>query len=115
MSGKYTMTIVQGSTLLLNITWKDSAGTIIPLTTMKVRMQVRSRTPLGTVVLDLDSYDKGGITIANNVITIKATATQTASIPKDDYLYDVELESLDGTVYNLLYGNIKFREEVTHG
>jgi hypothetical protein len=115
MSGKYTLSIVQGSTLLLNITWKDSTGTVIPLTTMKVRMQVRSRTADGTVVLDLDNYDKGGITIANDIITIKATANQTALIPQDEYLYDVELEDLTGTVYNLLYGNVKFRREITHG
>jgi len=116
MSARYKATIKQGSTFERNITWKTPTGTIIPLDNLSARMQIRSRTPDGNLVIDLDSATKGGITLntTTDVLTIKITAAQTASMPVDDYIYDLEVEDLSHNVYTLIYGEIKFIAEVTH-
>ena len=91
-AGNYDITCDQGATFSRVITWKNSNGTPIDLTNYTARMQVRANYPSSTVLLDLTTAN-GGITLggALGTITLAATATTTAAIAADQYVYDLEL------------------------
>lgn len=79
------------------------------------RMQVRANLAATSKILDLDSSLKGGITLGGSegVITITVGAATTALLNFASAVYDLELESPDGSVYRLLEGRISLRKEVT--
>jgi hypothetical protein len=110
----YDFTIEQGATLLKAITWKDSNGDPVDLTGYVARMQVRPSATSEDVLLDL-STDNGGLqlTPSSGVVTITASAEDTAALDWRKGKYDLELESADGTVTRLLKGVITVSREIT--
>ena len=113
MSGKYDITILQGETFSLTMTWKDSDGVVVPVTGYSARMQIRRRKTSSTTELSLTS--SAGITLggAAGTILIEISDTDTAALAFFEGVYDLELESASGIVTRLLEGSVKLSHEVT--
>ena len=112
-AGTYNIVCDQGATLSRVITWKNSAGTPINLTSYTARMQVRERYDATTTLLSLTT-ENGGITLggALGTITLVADATATAAFTPDQYVYDLEMIT-GSTVTRLLQGTFTVTPEVT--
>ena len=112
-AGNYNIVCDQGATFSRVLTWKQSNGTPVNLTGYTARMQVRDHYASSSSVLTLTT-ENGGITLggAAGTITLAATATATAALTADTYVYDLEL--VDGaTVTRLVQGQFTVNPEVT--
>ena len=111
-AGKYDITIEQGATYTLNLSYKNSAGAVIDLSSGYTgRMKVRESTG-GTILASTESGDspKNTLTIAlaasgNNII-VSMTTANTAALDFDNAVYDLELYAgleadriIEGRVY----------------
>jgi hypothetical protein len=112
-AARHDFTIEQGTTWRRTIEYKDSVGAPIVLTGWTARMQVRSRHGSAATLLSLTSTPAAGISIASNVLTVVATAAQTAVLPVGRSVYDLELVSPAGEVTRLIEGSILVDPEVT--
>lgn len=112
-AGTYNIVCDQGSTLSRVITWKNSSGTPINLTSYTARMQVRDGYSATSSLLSLTT-ENGGITLggALGTITLVASATDTAALTPDQYVYDLEMIT-GSTVTRLLQGTFIVTPEVT--
>jgi hypothetical protein len=119
MAAIYTLQIKQGETLYHTFRWNQGDGvTPVNLTGYTGRCQIRN-----------GAYNQG---IVKNVpvliidatagrFALSLTATETRDIPTtgydysnaEQYAYDVEFTSADGTVYRVMNGIIKISPEVT--
>lgn len=114
LGNRFDITINQGATFELSITWKDSAGTAINLTGYSARMQVRETYSSTSSILSLTSGS--GITLggAAGTIAILISATTTAALTAPfSGVYDLELVSAGGVVTRLLQGAATVSPEVT--
>lgn len=113
-AGKYNITIEQGATFVLPITWKDGSDQPVNLTGYTARMQVRqykdSTTTLANVTTENAGIVLGG---AAGTVTVTITATQTAAMPAVEGFYDLELVASTGAVVRLLQGSATISREVT--
>jgi hypothetical protein len=109
----YNLSIEQGATFRLALVWKDSEGDPVDLTGYTARMQIRPAVASTEVLLSLTSGS--GITLggATGAVNVLATAAQTAAIDSKKGVYDLELQSADGTVTRLLQGVVIVSPEVT--
>jgi hypothetical protein len=112
-AGNYDITCDQGATFSRVITWRNSNNTPIDLTNYTARMQVRANYPSTTVVLSLTT-ENAGIALggALGTITLAATATATAAITADQYVYDLEMIT-GSQVTRLVEGTFTVTPEVT--
>lgn len=112
-AGIYNDTIDQGATYTLVVVYKDDNGTPINLNGFSAYMQLRENYDSTVADLTLTTAN-GGISIngALGEITITATATQTAALISDFYLYDLELVN-GSSVTRLLQGQLTVNSEVT--
>jgi hypothetical protein len=112
-AGNYDITCDQGATFSRVITWRNSNNTPIDLTNYTARMQVRANYPSTTVVLSLTT-ENAGIALggALGTITLAATATATAAITADQYVYDLEMIT-GSQVTRLIEGTFTVTPEVT--
>ena len=113
-AGIYNITIEQGSTFVLTIIYKDSAGAVVNITGYSARMQARVRKASETPFLDIDSA--GGeivITGASGQLVITVSATVTAAITATYGVYDIEIEDGSGVVTRILEGEVAVSSEVT--
>ena len=117
-AGKYDITIEQGATFTLNLSYKNSAGAVIDLSSAySARMKIRESVG-GTIIASTESGDspKNTITIAlaasgNNII-VTISATNTAAFDFDNAVYDLELVS--GLVVDrIIEGRTFLSKEVT--
>ncbi len=113
-AGNYTITIEQGATLGLTLTWRDESNALINLTGYTARMQVREQLDSATPFITLTT-ENGGIALggAAGTITLNITATATAAITQTSGVYDLELVSSGGVVTRLLEGLVIIKPEVT--
>jgi hypothetical protein len=126
-AGVYDIHIDQGATWTLQLTWKDTSGTPINLTGYTARMQIRKDFKESTARLSLSS-PSNGIVLGGSAGTIQITASKTATSGIEvDYatlflhegkraqsmVYDIELESADGTATRILQGTAFVYPEVT--
>ncbi len=114
LGNTFNITINQGATFELTITWKDSAGTAINLTGYTARMQVRETYSSTSTIVSLTSGS--GITLggAAGTIAILISATTTAALTAPfSGVYDLELVSAGGVVTRLLQGAATVSPEVT--
>ena len=116
----------QGDSLDVSIeVHQDSeTGPALPLAGYSARMQVRKRVTDPVPVLDL-STETGGITIdaEAGVIAISLPPDQTKALPvacdhgvfpaTENYVYDLEIRSAQGSVTTLVMGNFSVIAEVT--
>lgn len=117
-AGQYDITIEQGATWRLELTWQDSEGAPIDLTAYTARMQVREAYVSSGTWLSLTSASGGGITLggAAGTVVITATAEQTAAIPvrgNVQAVWDLELAQSGEPVVRLLSGIAYITPEVT--
>lgn len=112
-AGILNLVIEQGATFRRVLTW-SIAGVAVNLTGYTARMQVRADYDAAPI-LSLTSDPGGGITLGGSAgtITVLASASLTAALTPGAYLYDLELESADGTVTRLLKGQATVDPEVT--
>jgi len=112
MAGQYNFTIEQGATFNLLMTWKID-NVAVNLTGYTARLQARIDVDEIDTILSLTTG--AGITLggAAGTITLNQTATQTALLPKGEYVYDLELQSSGGIVTRLLQGELNISAEVT--
>jgi len=112
MAGQYNFTIEQGATFNLLMTWKID-NVAVNLTGYTARLQARIDVDETDTILSLTTG--AGITLggAAGTISLDQTATQTALLPKGEYVYDLELQSGGGIVTRLLQGELNISAEVT--
>ena len=107
---RYDITIEQGATFSLVITWRNAAGALVDLTGYTAKMDIRQSVG-GTLIKALASGS--GITLggAAGTITLTISATDTAAMTTDG-VYDLELTSA-GVVTRLIEGKVWLSEQVT--
>jgi len=110
-AGTYNIICDQGATLQRQITWKDSAGAPINLSTYSARMQVRPTTDSTTVTLELTTAN-GRLTLGGAAGTIDMLVLASAMTMTGEFVYDLELVT-GTTVTRLLQGYFNVRPEVT--
>jgi hypothetical protein len=112
MAGEYNFTIEQGATFNLLMTWRID-NVPVNLTGYTARLQARIDVDETETILSLTTG--AGITLggALGTISLDQTATQTALLPKGEYVYDLELQSSGGIVTRLLQGELNISAEVT--
>ena len=112
-AGTYNIVCDQGPTFSRVITWKNSSGTAIDLTNYTARMQVRDGYSATSSLLSLTT-ENGGITLGGvaGTITLVASATATAALTPDQYVYDLEMIT-GTTVTRLVQGSFTVTPEVT--
>jgi len=112
MAGQYNFTIEQGATFNLLMTWRID-NVAVNLTGYTARLQARIDVDETETILSLTTG--AGITLggAAGTISLDQTATQTALLPKGEYVYDLELQSSGGIVTRLLQGELNISAEVT--
>ena len=114
MASTYNILVDQGSTYTLAVTYKDSSGTAINLTGYTAAMQLRENYDSATAVLSLSSPSSGiVITGASGLVTITMSATQTAALSADTFLYDLEIASPASVKTRLIQGVVVVSAEVT--
>lgn len=116
-AGVHKITAEKGATFSQPFTWKINSNAV-NLTGYTARMKVRDpkRAPSVNQIVSLTSASGGGITLggAAGTITVTISATTMESIVAGKYVYDLELESGDGTVTRLLNGPFIVLDEVTY-
>jgi hypothetical protein len=114
LASTYNILVDQGSTYTLAVTYKDSSGTAINLTGYTAAMQLRENYDSATAVLSLSSPSSGiVITGASGLVTITMSATQTAALSADTFLYDLEIASPASVKTRLIQGVVVVSAEVT--
>ena len=114
MASTYNILVDQGATYTLAVTYKDSSGTAINLTGYTAAMQLRDSYDSATAVLSLSSPSSGiVITGASGLVTITMSATQTAALSADTFLYDLEITSTASVKTRLIQGVVVVSAEVT--
>jgi len=115
-AGKYNMTIEQGSTLNLQLLYKDSNNSIIDLTGYSAKMQIKSdyadNSP--SLYLTLSSSAGSGLTITpvSGTIDILVPADSSSLMTFDTAYYDLEITS-GSIVTRILQGTVKVSKQVT--
>lgn len=102
----------QGATFRRTLTYKIGRK-VVDLTNFVARMQVRENYDSASTLVNLTSTQ--GITLGGTAgtITIYISATDTKNIKAGIYVYDLEIQSLDGDVIRLLQGKFTVSPEVT--
>lgn len=113
MADNYQISIDQGATYSLALTYKDSNGTAINLTGYTAAMQIRTSYDSSTTVVSLTSSSGIVITAATGLLTITITSIQTAALTPGTYVYDLEITSGSGVVSRLIQGSVMVSAEVT--
>lgn len=111
----YNITVYQGATFRLPITWKTGeTPTAVNLTGYTARMQIRSTVTSPTDLLELTT-ENGGIALggAAGTIEILIEAADTAGQAWRTGVYDLELIAGSGDVRRLLEGTATLVPEVT--
>lgn len=110
--GKYNFTCPQGATFSRTLTYKIN-DTPVNLSGYTARMQVREFHYSDDYILNLTS--SSGITLggAAGTIALLISASDTASLVPGNYVYDIEIISVGGTVTRLIEGKFIVSPEVT--
>ena len=115
-SAEYDLKIEQGTTNVIVVAYKDSAGVAVTLTSYTARMIIRQTIDSAVALVTATTeHGKIAITGATGLVTITLPATET-----DDYAwlngyYDLEIVSPTPsfTVTRLLQGKVTVSREVS--
>lgn len=123
-AGRYSFLIEQGSTLNLELQYKDSSGNPIDLSSYGGRMQIRPSQASSTVYITLSSSlqaDGTGLNFSGSngttpptsgSIGIYISAISSSLLDFDTGLYDLEIHS-GSIVTRILEGQVKLSKEIT--
>lgn len=113
MANTYNITVEQGATYTLAITYKDASGNAINLSGYTARMDVRATYNSPSTIIELTTengrIELGGV---NGTINLSITAANTAALPTSNAVYDLELDS-GSAVTRLIQGRFIVDPEVT--
>lgn len=112
---KQNITVIQGATLDLLVTWKAGDPALaVDLTGCTARMQIRDKVTSAEVLVSLTT-ENGGIELGGTAGTVRRlmTAAATAALDWQTGVYDLEIQFADGTVRRLLSGSVVVSPEVT--
>ena len=111
-AAKYNITIEQGANFSRTITYKDSNGDPINLSTYTARMQIREN--YNFPILVSLTTENGGITLGGSegTIVIQISAVDSALLDFDSGIHDLELVQVEN-VTRIIEGNVFFSREVT--
>lgn len=112
---KYDITIYQGSTFRLPLTWKTGdPATPVDLTGCTARMQIRADVKAPKALITLTT-ENGGITLggAAGTVEIIVTPTQSKDVELSGGVYDLEIVFAPDIVRRLLEGSVEVLPEVT--
>ena len=134
LSNKYDISMWQGSTFGLTVTVKDANNVAKNIATDSLRMQIRSTYDAtspeetlttangeititdganGTFHIELSAARTANIDVdLSNLVTVKLSESSTVKIPKQNYVYDLELITANDTT-KILYGGVAVYGEVT--
>lgn len=121
---KYTIEFFQGSTFSLNLTIKNSNGSLKDLTGHTARMQIRPAYNSTTVTESLStSNGEISINVATSTMSLELPANRTSNVyvdlngsnipPRTKYVYDIELIDSNSKVDKILFGDVTVYGEVT--
>ena len=115
-AGRYDITIEQGATFTLTISYKDSTGSVIDMTSSgrSVRMSIKEVVG-GALIASTEGGSptlSASLAATGNNITISMTAANTASLDFDTAVYDLESVN-NATLDRILEGKVKLSREVT--
>jgi len=125
-AGKYNFTIEQGTTVKLELQYKDASGSAIDLTGYSGRMQIRpdyaDNTTTSYIYLSSSlNADGTGLNFSGSnglnppvsgTIGVFISAPSSSALNFETAFYDLEIES-GSIVTRLLQGTIKLSREVT--
>jgi hypothetical protein len=123
-AGRYSFIIEQGSTLNLELQYKDENGNPINLSEYGGKMQLRSSVDSSIVILELSSSlqaDGTGLNFSGSngqtppssgSIGIYVSAISSSLLNFDSALYDLEITS-GSFVSRILEGQVKLSKEIT--
>lgn len=123
-AGRYSFTIEQGSTLNLELQYKDSSGNPIDLTNYGGRMQIRPSIASSDIYITLSSSlqpdgtglnfsgSNGSTPPTSGSIGIYISALSSSALNFDQAVYDLEIFS-GSYVSRILEGQVKLSKEVT--
>jgi hypothetical protein len=123
-AGKYSFTLEQGSTFQRQLTYQDSNGVPIDLTSYSARMQIRPSPGSPTLYLTLSSslmpdgtgLNMNGLTGVNpttsGTIGIVVSAATSSLLTFDEAAYDLEIYS-GSYASRIIEGRVKLSKEVT--
>ena len=112
---RYDMTIYQGADFERVLTWSlGEPSVLVDLSGYSARMQLRTYIGDGDVVMELTTTN-GRISLggAAGTINIDLTAAETATLPANQYAYDLEVIAPSGFVTRLIEGFVNVDPEVT--
>jgi len=112
---KLDITIEQGATFVMNLTWTNPAGSPVNLAGYTAKMQARWKYSDATALVTFSTQD-GTITLggAAGTIAVSGPATITGVTRLRYGVYDLELtETSTGKVTRLLQGRALISPEVT--
>lgn len=115
MAEIYNQTIDQGANWYFQLTYKDSAGAPINLTGYSAALELGTSYNMTSPTLAI-STTTTGMTIptpANGTIIVNVPAATTASLPTDNYVYNMTLTSPGGFVTRLIEGSVIVAPEVS--
>ena len=123
-AGRYSFVIEQGSTLNLELQYRDSNGNPIDLTDYSGRMQIRPSPGSPTLYITLSSSlqpdgtglnfsgSNGSTPPTSGSIGIYISAISSSALSFDTALYDLEIYS-GSYASRILEGQIKLSKEIT--
>lgn len=113
-AGKYNILIEQGATFSLPITYRDSDGNLVDLTTYTAAMHIRRSAAASDIVatLSTENYriELGGV---DGTIDLILTADETAALPSGDFVYDLKLRPGAAAATRLIEGKCSIAPQVT--
>jgi hypothetical protein len=114
-SNVYDILVDQGATLNRALFLKTSAKRPIDLSGYIGRMHIRDYTDSSVIIQTLNS--EAGELIIDEVsgrVDILLAPAETEALEAKDYVYDLELESLEGDVTKIVSGKLTVRAEITY-
>lgn len=110
MSAKYDFDMDQGATFSRMLTLKDDSGTVVDLTGNTFAGQIRTSALSGTIA---GTFTFTIVNASGGQFNWKMTSTNTALLPAQQCVYDVEMTQADGDVIRLLEGFVNIKSNVT--
>ena len=111
-AGRYDITIEQGATFRLPISYKDSTGSVVDLSSSYTSRMMIKESVGGTTIKSLTNGSGMTLAASGNNIVVDISATDTASMDFDNAVYDLEIVS-GSTVTRVLEGKVKLSREIT--
>lgn len=115
-AGIYNFSIEQGSDFERIVTYKTSAGVVIPVNGYHASLKIRKSWDSSNPLLELTDIDDHGIVVGDEAgtFTITITAAQSAALDFEIAVYDLEITvPVTLKVYKLIKGQVNLLKEVT--